>query len=107
MLNQTFETTVTTSAEAILEHLSLFSSPARLRAPAFTVINRMDGKVRPAEQVLGTAVALAAMAETLGIPMRELITRAERAMKDVDSCGAEHIKAIRMFADQELRRKPR
>lgn len=98
---------MTASTQSIREHVSLFSSPARLRAPAFRVIDRMDGRVAPAEQVLGTAVALVAMAQAIGIDTRSLIQRAENVMRDVDSCDAEHVKAIRDYARNELARHHR
>jgi hypothetical protein len=98
---------LTASASSTQLHLSLFSTPARLRKPAFIVIDRMDGRVAPAEQLLGTAVALVAMAEATGTDIRSLIQIAERSMSDVNSCGAEHIRAIREYAAKEIGRTRR
>lgn len=83
--------------------LSLLSNPAVLRAPAFMVIHRMQ-HIRPEHQVLGTAVALVAITETLGITLSDLIGQAKRVLSDVDGPYTAHIQAIRDFAANEMRR---
>lgn len=91
------------SNDTIKDNLLFFSTAPNLRKPAFLTIERMN-YVHPSHQLLGTAVALVAMAEACGVPMRDLIVRAETVMRDVDSCNAEHIKAIRDYAKNELPR---
>jgi len=83
--------------------ISLLSNPARLRGPAFQIINRMQ-HIRPEHQVLGTAVALVAITETLNIDLSVLIGQAKRVLADVDGPYTEHIQAIRDFAANEMRR---
>lgn len=83
--------------------ISLLSNPALLRAPAFTIIHRMQ-HIRPEHQTLGTAVALVAITETLGLDLSDLIGTAKRVLADTDGPYTAHIQAIRDFAANEMRR---
>jgi len=79
---------------------------SRLRAPAFGVIRRIQD-VHPSDQILATAVALAAMCEATGLDMHDLVSQAKRAVPDVSSFSP-HISAIRDYAATELaHRKPK
>lgn len=85
----------------IRDQVAFFNNPARLRKPAFMVINRVQDFV-PGEQILGTAVALIAMCETLNLPLQDVLTKAVRVLSDVDGPYTEQIKAIRDYARNEL-----
>lgn len=88
----------------IRDQISFLSNPAKVRVPAFQVINRLDGHP-PGEQLLGTAVALVAMTEAVGIPAHELITRASNCLREADGAFNTHIKAIRDYAANEILRR--
>lgn len=91
------------AAHTTRDGISLLANPARLRVPAFQIINRMQ-HIRPAEQVLGTAVALVAITETLGVNLSDLMAQAKNVLRDVDGPHTAHIQAIRDFAANEMRR---
>lgn len=79
-------------------------SPPAIRAPAFKVIERIQG-LDPAVQITASAVAVCAMAEAIGLPMRELIRVAENTLRDSEGPYTEHIQAIREYAKGELLRR--
>jgi len=79
-------------------------SPAAIRAPAFTVITRIQGQA-PAAQITATAVALCAMVEAVGLRMRDVINVAENTLRDAEGPYTEHIQAIREYAKGELLRR--
>lgn len=91
------------SAPAIRDQIAFFSSPARLRVPAFRVIDRMQDRT-PGEQLLGTAVALVAMSEAIGLPLNDLLTVAHNVMRDVEGPFTYHVQAIRDYAKNEIGR---
>lgn len=59
----------------------------------------------PAIQVTATAVALCALAEALGMDMRDLIYVAENTLRDCEGPYTTHIQAIREYAKHELLRR--
>lgn len=79
-------------------------SPAAIQPAAFRVLDRLQ-RMDPAVQITATAVALCAMAETLGLRMRDLIVVAENTLKDSEGPYTEHIQAIREYAKNELLRR--
>lgn len=91
------------SAPAIREQIALAANPARLRIPAFRVIDRMQD-YRPGEQLLGTAVALVAMSEAIGMSLHDLLSVAQNAMREVEGPFTHHVQAIRDYAKHELGR---
>ena len=76
-------------------------TPPAVRAPAFKVIERVQG-LDPAVQITASAVAVCAMAEAVGLSMRELICVAENTLRDCEGPHTEHIQAIRDYAKGEL-----
>ena len=83
-----------------------FATPPDLRAPAYRVIDRTDG-FSPGQQLMGTALALVAMSEAVGLNPHELIVFAQNAMADVEGPFTYHIQAIRDYAKHEIKRNPR
>lgn len=84
----------------------VFASPPALRVPAFRVIDRTDG-FTPGQQLLGTALALVAMSEAIGMNPHDLIVVARNAMADVEGPFTYHLQAIRDYAKHEIKRNPR
>lgn len=95
---------MTHAAHSIRDQISFLCSPAKVRVPAFQVINRLDGQA-PGSQLMGAAVAVVAMAEAVGINPHDLITRANKCMSEVDGPYTTHIKAIREYAAGEIMRR--
>lgn len=87
----------------IQDQISFLSNAASIRIPAFCVIDRMGVRQQtPGEHLLGTAVALVAMAQACYLSPQELVMRAERVMADVEGPFTHHAQAIREYAKQEL-----
>lgn len=76
---------------------------ARLRLPAFMVIQRLDA-CTPGEQIVGTAVALIAMCQGANISLSDVLSVAGNALSDADGPFQSHIAAIRDYAANELAR---
>lgn len=79
-------------------------TPAQVRAPAFKVLDRIQ-HLHPSVQITATAVALCAMAEAVGLRMRDVIVIAENTLADCEGPYTEHIQAIREYAKGELQRR--
>lgn len=94
------------SAHTVRDQLTFFSNPALVRKPAFKVLDRMDG-VTPGAALLGTAVALVAQCDVIGLPVQELIQRANNIMQHADGAYTYHVKAIRDYARNEILRSER
>lgn len=90
------------SQQAIADRIGCIS-PAGVRPLAFRVIDRVQGN-DPAAQLVATAVALVAMSEACGLRMRDVINVAENCIRDCEGPYTEHIQAIRMYANHEIRR---
>lgn len=88
----------------VRDGVSFSTTPAAIRKPAFRVIDRMQAS-KPHEQIVGTAVALLAMAEAIGLNAHELIDRASRMMSAVDGPFTGQIRAIRDYAKHEIGRE--
>lgn len=74
-----------------------------LRAAVFSVLNRMQD-AKPSIQLLATAVALRAMAESLNLDLSDLMQQASNVLRAADGPFGTHIQAIRDYAAGELRR---
>jgi hypothetical protein len=93
------------SRYALTDQVRLAASPARLRRPAFLVIDALQrSEVTGGEQILGTAVALLAMCESANVPLQDVLTRAANITADVEGPFTSHLQAVRDFAAKELRR---
>lgn len=79
-------------------------TPAQVRAPAFHVITRLQ-ELDPSIQITATAVALCAMAEAVGLRMRDVISVAENTLRDCEGPYTEHVQAIRDYAAGEILRR--
>ena len=91
------------SSQSLRDQIALHSRPARLRQPAFAVINALQRvNARPGEQVLGTAVALLAMCQSAGVSIDDVIRKAMRMTGDVDAPFTAHLQAVRDYAANEL-----
>lgn len=94
------------SPDSVRDQVVFAASPARLRVPAFTVIDRIQNYT-PGEQLLGTAIAVVAMAEATGMSLHDLLTIARNCMAHVEGPFSHHVQAIRDYAKHELTRQPR
>ena len=74
-----------------------------IRKAAFLVIDRVQG-MDPGDQLMGSAVAVVAMAEALGLDPHDLITRSQNAMGAVEGPFTHQVQAIRDYARNELGR---
>jgi len=81
-----------------------FFSPAEVRGPAFLVIDRIQG-LDPSIQITAVAVALCAMAQAVGLDMRDVINVAENTLRDAEGPYTQHIQAIREYAKGEILRR--
>jgi len=96
------------TSQHIRDQIALFTNAARLRVPAFFVINALQKTKRPpGEQILGTAVALLAMCESANVNFNDLITKAIRVMSDVEGPFTAHLQAVRDYAANEIRKGDR
>lgn len=93
-------------SDAAIRDQITFATPPDLRVPAYRVIDRTDG-FSPGQQLMGTALALVAMSEAVGLNPHELIVFAQNAMADVEGPFTYHIQAIRDYAKHEIKRNPR
>ena len=87
---------------SLRDQIALLDNPARLRLPAFAVIDKLD-HMRPGEQVMGTALALVVMCEAAGIPLSDVISKAERMCAPAEGPFTAHIQTIRDYAKGELK----
>lgn len=96
---------LTLSRHGLSDQVRLASSPARLRRPAFAVIDGLQqSEVTGGEQLLGAAVALVAMCESANVPLTEVLAKATRIMGDVEGPFTAHLQSVRDYAAHELRR---
>lgn len=79
------------------------ADPQPLRDCAAAVMSRMQSHT-PAVQLLGTAVALVAMSESLGLDPHEVVQRARRAVHDLEAAHTHQVQALRDYARGELTR---
>lgn len=88
------------------DQVALFNSPARLRVPAFAVIDALQKtKTQPGTQVLAAAVALRAMCESANLPLNDVLVKAGRIMGDVEGPFTSHLQAVRDYARNELNKR--
>ena len=93
------------SKASIQDQVALASSGARLRVPAFKIINSLQNSgARPGEQILATAVALIAMCESTGVNLSTVIAKAVRITSAVEGPFTSHLQAVRDYAGNELRK---
>lgn len=81
--------------------LTVGANPERLRKAAFGAVLRTQDD--PAMQLLGVAVALHAMCDALNVDIRRLLESSERLTRDLDGPYAGTIRAIRAYAQGEMR----
>lgn len=79
------------------------SEVAALRAPAFAVINRMEG-VEPHLQFNALALAFVVAAQALGLDPHEEVQRAARKVSAAEGPHTTHVQAIRDYVAGELAR---
>jgi len=87
---------------ALADHIALTNNPARLRAPAFAAITRLQSAA-PGEQVLGLALALVVICESANVSLSDVIGKAVRMSAAADGPFVPHIQALRDYAAKELR----
>lgn len=90
-------------AHVIRDQLRFLCNAARLRLPAFMVIQRID-MCTPGEQILGTAVALVAMCEGASININDVMANAQNVIGDAAGPFTSHVQAVRAYAQGELAR---
>lgn len=88
--------------DGLRDQILLFNSAASVRQPAFKALSVMQDEPA-AMQVIGTAVALVAMCEAIGIEPQHVMTRAHNVMSDASRFGPQ-IAAIREYARNEVLR---
>lgn len=93
-----------TPTTTIRDGVNWAASPAQLRVPAFEVINRVQ-RVTPSHQILGTAVALVAMCEAVGLDVKNVLTKAHNSMAHTEGPFTHHVQAIRQYATNEIHRR--
>ena len=87
----------------VRDQIAYFNDASALRRPAFAVINGLQQtEAKPGDQVLGTAVALIAMCESIGVSFDEVVRKAVRVMNDVEGPFTSHLQAVRDYATGEL-----
>jgi hypothetical protein len=77
------------------------STVARLREPAFLLIDRLQ-RVDPADQLRALSLAFVAATEAAGLDPHEEVTRARRMMRQAEGPFTEQVQAIRDYARSEL-----
>lgn len=90
-------------AHTVRDQVALSFNLPRLRKGAFTVIDRVQS-LTPGEQLLGSGLAVVAMAEACGIEPHELIERAKNAMAEAEGPFTSQLQAIRAYAQNEIGR---
>lgn len=93
------------SAQTIRDQIRLANNPARLRVPAFALIDRaqnLQQHVTGGELVLSTAIALVAMCQTANIPLQDVMTKATNMLADTEGPFTTHLQAVRDYAANEL-----
>jgi hypothetical protein len=73
-----------------------------VRGHAVRQINLVQTE-RPSDQIFGTAVALIALAEAVGLDAFDVIVSAKRAMNNLEGPFTHQVQAIRDYAKSELR----
>lgn len=90
-------------AHTVRDQLRFLCNPARVRIPAFNVINRVQDHT-PGEQLLGTAVALIAMCEAANINLSDVVGNARNIMAHAEGPFSSHVQAVRDYAAGEIAR---
>jgi hypothetical protein len=90
---------------AIRDAISFRSSAAKLRVPAFRVIEALQD-FPPADQLDAAFLAAVAMSQALGLDPHEMVARARRILPEAEGAygAGTHIGAIRLYAKGELRK---
>lgn len=86
----------------IRDKLTDFSSPSSLRVPIFNIMSA-NQKEDSAVQILSPAIFLYVVAEEVGVSVGDLLTKAERIVKDADHVYSPHMRAIREYIRKELK----
>jgi len=91
--------------DGIRDQILFVSSVRAIRPAAFSVLTRVQDH-EPAAQVLGTAVALKAMCDAVGIRVADVMTRADNMMEHAEAFSPA-VRAINDYARNEIARVPR
>ena len=94
-----------TPLHTIRDAISFSTGAAKLRVPAFEVINGLQ-RHPPAVQMDALFVTAVAMSQALGLDPHEMVARARRILPDAEGAysSGHHLEAIRDYAKGELRR---
>lgn len=94
-----------TPLHSIRDAISFASGAAKLRGPAFGVIDALQFHP-PATQLDALFLTAVAMAEALNLDPHEMVVRARRILPDAEGpfSGADQLYAVRDYAKGELRR---
>lgn len=89
---------------SIKDAISFNSNAAKLRVPAFEVLNGLQ-KFPPAVQMDALFLAAVAMSQSLGLDAHEMVARARRILPDAEGAygSGHHMEAIRDYAKGELK----
>lgn len=85
----------------IRDRLRFAASAAKLRSPAYTILDTLQ-RFHPAVQMDALFVLAVAMAETLGLDSHEMVTRAKRILPEAEGPFSEQLQAARDYAKGEL-----
>ena len=81
------------------------STVSDLKAPVFQLVSRIQD-CEPTTQVRSLALALAVVADAVGVSAHDLIQSSYRLMTEAESYGTNPVLAIREYAKHELVRSP-
>lgn len=86
----------------VQDQVRFLCDPARVRQPAFAVIDRLQG-FTPGEQMIGMGLALLACTQAAGINLHDVLTVAQNILGDADYMSP-HMRAVRDYASNEIAR---
>jgi hypothetical protein len=93
------------SSNTLRDQVRLASNPARLRKPAFQVINALQqAGVTPGEQILAAGISFIAMCESTGLDFSEVVAKCVRLLAPTEGPFTAHVQAVRDYAVNELRK---
>lgn len=93
------------SLNGLSDQVRLCSNAARLRKPAFLVIDALqnDLKSTGGEKIVAAAVALIAMCQSTNVNFNDVVAKALNIMGDVEGPFTAHLQAVRDYARHNLR----
>jgi hypothetical protein len=93
------------SINGLADQVRLCADASKLRRPAFLCIDSMQNNTQSngGEKIVALAVTLLAICESTGVPIDEVIWKAQAMTRDAEGPFTAHIQAIREYAANHLR----